>query len=168
MPRKKLSEEEKKRRRKTNNQKYYAKNKPNNSLGLDQHPNAFANLATPELRKRYSKELEDGIVTPIDRSSIEYDIDYDPDEDFRGLKLDDEEENRDRFDDKGDETTKNESPIKPMEEHSTSTTITDDANHPSSPSSNNPPVGLDDDSPPPRRVRGSIIRKGKLSLNHRV
>ena len=149
MAKSKLSDEEKRKRRRESNQKYNAKRRPQDTIiGLDQHPNAFANLATPELREQYSQELEDGLVAQKIRSTVEHDIEYNPDEDFRDFKFDDDEEKSgDWFD--GNKAT-NEPLIEPMEGHSPSLAIVDHANSPSLPSS---PPSID----PPRSFASSNI-----------
>ena len=84
----KLSNETKAKNRKESYHKYNAKRR---IAGLNQHPNAFANLATSALREQYIKELEDGMVRPKFSESMDDGIDYDPDEDFRGSQLNDDE-----------------------------------------------------------------------------
>jgi hypothetical protein len=91
----KLSNEAKAKNRKETYRKYNAKR------GLNQHPNAFANLATSALREQYIKELEDDMMQSRISESKDDEIDYDPDEDFKGLELDDDE-NMDRFDGEND------------------------------------------------------------------
>jgi hypothetical protein len=82
MTRKKLSEEERIRRRRESNLKFKAKSRPQDTfIDLGHHPNAFANLATGELREQFVKELEDGTVQPSFRDNDLDELDYDPDED---------------------------------------------------------------------------------------
>jgi hypothetical protein len=101
MTRKKLSEDERIRRRRESKLKYNTKSRPQDTfIDLNHHPNALANLTTGELRARFAKELEDGTVQPSFRNNNIDELDYDPDEDFRGLEeLEGGEVGGDRFND---------------------------------------------------------------------
>ena len=110
MKRPKLSEEERKKRRQESYRKSNEKRKIKDIFILsDEHPNA--NLATSE---QHTKELEDRTVVPRIESTVEHTIDHNPDEDFSGLGVGDNEVNDDQFYNEGPD-------IKSVEGHSTST-----------------------------------------------
>ena len=114
--RKKLSEKERRKRRRENNRKYNEKRKVVDDtiiIGLNQHPNAFANLATSALREQYTKELEDGMVQPKISKPQDNEIDYDPDEDLRGLHLSDDYNDEGRFAERerGSQSNENDSDV---------------------------------------------------------
>ena len=106
----KLSNEAKTKNRKETYHKYNTKRR---IVGLDQHPNAFANLATSALREQYTKELEDGMVQPKISESKDNEIDYDPDEDLRGLHLSDDYNDGGRFaeHERGSQSNENDSDV---------------------------------------------------------